>query len=420
MNHESQTIDPANIAEFLAKLEAENDAANDIVELLPTQAEREAQMERMLTQEIPPREFIFDQSIIPKGELTLAAGFNGSSKSFLALQIAVSKAVGKSIMIDDEGNEYFKPMSAGKVLILSVEDDQNDYGRRLQGIVKQLIEPSDPHLKRVIKENLYFNSFGGLGVSGQLVRKNAATGIIQPTEDYQRLKASIVKENFELVIIDPFHYVLGAITENCNEEGGQGTGLMIDLAKASGAAILCPAHTSEGNPLKVRGGTSITDRARSVLSIATLGKLYEKRSSISVSIPKQANLGEYKNRPHDVIRFGMVKNSHGKILPKYYLFVRGTGGVLKPITIEHQETQTNFSSIIPEAINSYSMKQANQTQIVEYIQSKNLDGGLSIRTLKKRITEFEASGLIELVEGTTGSSKYYQVARQEGGYKSEY
>jgi hypothetical protein len=393
------------------KLKAEldkniDDADSDgLPSLLPTQEQREAEMTNLIEKPIAPREFLFKESIIPKAELTLIAGFNGSSKSFFSLELAVSLATGKAILRDDKETLYFMPEKAGKVLILSVEDDQQDYGRRLKSIIAAQVSKSDPSLINLIKKNLYFNSFGGLNVSGQLVAKDPS-GIIKPTIDYEKLKQTIIAEQFDMVVIDPFHYVLGAITENANEEQGQSTGLIISLAKASGAAIVCPAHTSEGNPLKVRGGTAITDRARSVFSIATLSKLYEKKTQVTV--PKMSALGEYKNKTHDIVRVGMTKNSHGRLLSVYYLFLRGKGGVLTPITIDGQDAQIDFSNMVPAAIDAMPNKIANQAQIYEYIVAQNADGGFSETTVRRRIKELEVSGLIEVVEGTEGKAIFYQ------------
>jgi hypothetical protein len=397
----------SDVDQLKAKLDIdiENADTKGSRSLLPTQEQREAEMTNLIEKPIPDREFLFKESIIPKAELTLIAGFNGSSKSFFSLELAVSISTGKAILRDDKGTLYFQPEKAGKVLILSVEDDQHDYGRRLKSIIGGQISKSDPRLINLIKKNLYFNSFAGLNVSGQLVAKDPS-GIIKPTEDYEKLKQTIIAEQFDMVVIDPFHYVLGAITENANEEQGQSTGLIIALAKASGAAIVCPAHTSEGNPLKVRGGTAITDRARSCFSIATLSKLYEKKTPVTV--PKKTALGEYKNKTHDIVRVGMTKNSHGRLLSVYYLFLRGKGGVLTPITIDSQETQIDFSSMIPAAIDSTPNKIASQVQIYEYLIAQSADGGMSESTIKRRIKDLVISGLIEVVEGTEGKAIFYQ------------
>jgi hypothetical protein len=373
---------------------------NSLRTLLPKQEQREIEMAKLIDDPIPPREFLFKEAIIPKGELTLIAGFNGSSKSFLSLELAISLATGKAILKDNKGGLYFRPERAGKVLILSIEDSQNDYGRRLKSIIEEQISKSDPKLIELIKKNLYFNSFGGLDLTGQLVMKDPS-GIIKPSKDYELLKKSIISEQFDMVVIDPFHYVLGALTENSNEENGQGTGLIIELAKASGASIVCPAHTSEANPLKVRGGTAITDRARSVFSIATLSKLYEKK--ISVTVPDKKALGQYKNQTHNIVRVGMTKNSHGKLLNVYYLFLRGKDGVLTPITIDGQ---IEFKSIVRAAINASPNEMANQTQIIEYMKEHNIDQSES--TLKRRIKDLEFNGSIEVVRDTEGKAVYYK------------
>jgi len=373
---------------------------------LPTLDEQSALTHKMRTEPIAPREFVFQGDLIPMNELSLLPAFNGSGKSFLALQIAMHKAAGRSYMIDEKGGRHFDPVKEGRVLILSNEDTSDDYARRMQSIIQNFpdLDRSQSALEQIDK-NLFAISFTELGLAGNLIMKDAPTGLIKPSPEWAVVRDFIIGGEFQFVVIDPYHYVVSAATENSNEEQGMAVGALIALAKETGTAILCPAHTSESNPLKVRGATSITDRARSVFSMATLARLYEKQ--VNVSMPKKSDLGDLP--PSNVVRLSMTKNSHGNLMTRFMLFERRPTGVMVPVLIKGEQ-QVDFHNAVIEAIKSQPEGRANQSQIVGWLGKNNADEGKSDRTLEKHIKQIAESGYIEQVEGIPGPGKYYKVA----------
>src|SRR5690606_31010764 len=72
--------------------------------------------------EPPPRRWLVPE-LMPRGNVTLLYGDGGLGKSTLALQLAVSTALG--------GHWLGRPVVQGEVLYLSAEDDAPELHRRL-------------------------------------------------------------------------------------------------------------------------------------------------------------------------------------------------------------------------------------------------------------------------------------------------
>ena len=72
---------------------------NQAPELVPTMEQQWKLMSDCVFNPVPDTEFTFKDQIIPKEELTVMPAFNGAGKSFMALQIAICKAIGKNIQM---------------------------------------------------------------------------------------------------------------------------------------------------------------------------------------------------------------------------------------------------------------------------------------------------------------------------------
>ena len=342
---------------------------------------------------IPESEFVFHKQIIPMEELTVMPGFNGSGKSFLSLQLAMCKAMGKTFMVDDKGGSYFEPVKKGRVLILSVEDESKHYGKRCQNIIRHFPTIREVDKQALIK-NLFFRSFSELQLDGQLTIRDPNTQVINKSNTWRKVKKMIIDGGFELVVIDPLHYCINAGDENSNADMGQAVQVLIQLAKETGAAILSPCHTSESNPLKPRGATSITDRSRSMLTLATISRLVEKK--VVCSMP---GLSQIKCDLGAALRFAMAKNSHGQLMTNYWMFERKTGGVMVPMNIKCD--QDDVENIIIEILGDVEMMQKT---VLNKIRELHEDLKMSNRSIENRIKLMIEAGMLRCQKGPLNSN----------------
>ena len=99
-----------------------------------------------------------------------------------------------------------------------------------------------------------------------------------------------------------------------------------------------------------------------------------------------------------VIRFAMVKNSHGKLLTNYWLFERQKNGVMTPTVIEG--SQVNIGNIIIDILRDRKM---TQTDVIREIFDDHKDIGIGEKTLKRRIQDMIDSGILLAEEGKRSS-----------------
>ena len=166
--------------------------------------------------------------ILRRGHQMLIAGGSKTSKSFLSLELAVSVALGR------EWLETY-PCKQGRVLYCNGEIDRASCDRRIAAILERL---------NINREDLR----GRMSIV-------TMRGIEMTTA---QLSERINKSGgFDLVIIDPI-YTLGDVTDENNaaevRKFLRGIG---ELAKDTGAAVVCIHHHSKGQ----QGGKRSIDRA---------------------------------------------------------------------------------------------------------------------------------------------------------------
>ena len=175
---------------------------------------------------IPSREWHVE-GLIPGRTVTSLSGDGGTGKSLLALQLAVSTALGASWIGRD-----VKP---GPVLFLSAEDDDDELYLRLADI----LDAEGAGFDRL--GNLLIRSLAG--EDALLAVQDRRTGSLVPTPLYDALAAEIARFRPVLVVLDTLAD-LTAGEENNRAHARQFVGFLRGLTIRYGCALLLLSHPS--------------------------------------------------------------------------------------------------------------------------------------------------------------------------------
>lgn len=321
--------------------------------------------------DLAEHEFLFENYYIPKKKLSICPASNGTGKTQLLVQIAMQAALGKCFMFDSADRKFFIPVKSYKVLILSFEDDRNTFIKRMHTTIEHfpILSKNKKEVFSKLSEQIEVLELPAITPNHLLTCMNSITAKVEPDQMYEQVVNLIKQRGFDLVFIDPMHYTTSA-AENDNNQQGQHIKYISNIAEDTGAAIVCFAHTTDENPLRIRGATSIADRARSVFKVATVDRLKSSNNKIcnamAKSIIKQLpdNIS-FKN----VLWFKMDKNSYGLEDSRPYILQRHTNGVIAPMTITSAKVITD-DSIIIEYIASSEKGYASKPMIENDIASK--------------------------------------------------
>lgn len=356
----------------------------------------------LIKSEIKEKEFLFDDYLIPKGELTILAGGNGSGKTALSVQIAIQAALNFCFMVEPSGYQVFNPMREIKTLIISFEDDASIYGKKVQDVLNYYpnIGLNVPTAIDKISENLQLLDMGETFKEDNLLTVCDPVGKkISTTKTYHYLMDYIKNGGFELVIVDPWHYTTST-EENDNTGQGQHAMLMRQIARECNCALLSFAHTTDANPVRLRGATSTMDRARQGHLFATLSSLYHRsKETRHLAIPDQTLLPEHIN-PKRVAWMLMSKNSYAKKKEEYVLFNISDYGLLIPFNIKSGRQIATEQQQILSFIMDQGDKPVNANMINEQLS-------IGIRTAQRRLKDLSDNGDIEEVK-SKGSQKDYR------------
>ena len=213
--------------------------------------------------------------ILRRGHQMLIAGGSKTSKSFLALELAVSVATGQEWL----GNF---PCCQGRVLYVNGEIDRASCDRRITAILERMkIDRED------LRGKMSVVTLRGVEMTtGQLADRITRNG------------------GFDLVIIDPI-YTMGDVTdENNAAEVRKFLKQVGQLSTETGAAVVCIHHHSKGQ----QGGKRSIDRASgsgvfarwfdAVVDLSALhipdGVAEQSRTSESVPMRLEFDLRDFK------------------------------------------------------------------------------------------------------------------------------
>lgn len=256
-----------------------------------------------LNASLPPLQFVLP-GLLP-GSLGLIVAPGGTGKSQLALDIAVSKALGRAI-----AGGLFPALPASKVVVLAGEESDRLIAERLRPLVQ-----IDEQSSACLYENLIV--FPMAGDSCALLEHG------RPTQLYHELMACA--QGASLVIVDPVRRMHTGDENNSGDMADFVTA-MERLAKATGAAVVGLHHAnrlSAGDTASqnaARGSSALVDGARWQINLSRMDEKTAERHMIA-----DADRMSY-------LALDFAKTNYLSPRPRSWL-KRGPGGQLSSVTL---------------------------------------------------------------------------------------
>lgn len=224
-----------------------------------------------------PREFLIETGLFPLGVCSVLAGLGGSMKTAFAILLGLHIASGK------KWNGY--KVAEGQVLIVSGEDDGDEFQRRVGGYAEFEF---DETCHSAIAKRVH-----GLALSGvDTYLTKVISGQQQRTEFVESLLAEadrILKADelpLRLIVLDHARLMIGGDL-NASENATVGMTACAHIARVTGSAVLLLAHSPKASAAPKRasdygmndvlGSGAFTDTSRFTAVISTLAEDERKR-----------------------------------------------------------------------------------------------------------------------------------------------
>jgi RecA-family ATPase len=240
--------------------------------------ERKSQFFRgsdMAGRPVPPREWLV-VDLVPQNTVTLLGGDGGTGKSLLALQLAAGVAMGA---------EWIgKPVSQGRAICISAEDDEDELQRRLADILRSTGREF---------EDLGALTLRSLAGEDALLAVESNLRLVE-TALFKELDKRAEEDRPSLIVIDTLADVYPA-SENDRAKVRQFVGMLRQLALKHRCAVILLAHPSlsglnSGSGMS--GSTAWNNSVRSRLYLSRIdGGGHESDPDKRTLSTKKANYG---------------------------------------------------------------------------------------------------------------------------------
>jgi hypothetical protein len=202
-----------------------------------------------------PLDFVFPGLIAESLGVLVSPG--GVGKSYLALEKAISVAVGRDVFGIWDGEDP----DQGRVVVLSLEDPAAVTRHRLFAMGQHLSDAD----KSLLEENLDILSLNGEGFS---LMQQSGDGL-KPSAAVKGLQSYLEQKPPRLIVIDTLNRALGGANENCSTAMSAIINQVEKLNKKFGCASLIVHHTNKASYAgagssqgATRGSSALTDNAR--------------------------------------------------------------------------------------------------------------------------------------------------------------
>ncbi len=332
---------------------------------------------------------------MPRNTLSILAAEGGVGKSFLALELAISVAIGRELL------PGFSPMSEGRSLCLFGEDPPEVVAQRMAavactfGIDEAEIDAatSDGRLRFVAGESAPLLEFSRDG------RAQASVAHLQLVAELRTLRP-------DFVVVDPFIAWAGLPTENDNAAMQAVASALIDLARASGGAVLAIHHTSKAGGKNLdqnatRGGSALTCAARWVASMRIIGDEGLRRYNLDVESRSE------------FVEMAVTKNSYAKWSAAVQTLRREPNGVLVAADLR-QEWIGQIAEAIGKTIDAQDARLTgreiarglgDEAKAVRKLVKQALDQDIGRGVLERAIAFGLESGTLAEVETQPGGGR---------------
>lgn len=218
--------------------------------------------------DIPPRQWLLS-TVLCRRFVTVLAASGGSGKTTLILAWALSLAVGRALV----GDHVHKRSC---VLILTFEDDVDEYRRRLRAARMHHGVGDVGH------GWCHIVPLAGIGITLATAGKD---GALVETDAAQRIIELIRRLRIDVAIFDPF-VKLSDADENDNRASDFVARVLVRIAIETDVAVLVAHHfrkglAEAGNIDAARGARAIIDASRAALTLLPMSGEEAKRFEIS-------------------------------------------------------------------------------------------------------------------------------------------
>lgn len=250
-------------------------------------------------------------SFMPKGYIGMIAGYGGTGKSLLALELALLVADPRESRPRGRNNECLVSCGTSqKVVLIFGEENMETCAFRL----KQAFESLDMlDSYRKLKDRLLVIPLGGVSFSTALVDKEQQDN----ADDWldcikERLEDFGGDAGLDLIVIDPLSHFGGSEFETDN---GQAVRLMRKLNELTALkgrpTVLGIHHSAKGAKNgrvdeMLRGSSALKDNSRWVGSLNRVGESKDARECLLWHSDK------YKKIAHEVVELEVAKSNYSK------------------------------------------------------------------------------------------------------------
>jgi len=311
--------------------------------------------------------------IIPGETVTLMGGDGGTGKSLMALQLAVSTALGRQWL--------GLKVTAGRAVYISAEDDRDELHRRLRGICAA-----------------GFTSLADLGgltlrsLAGEdaLLAHLDRAGVLTPTALLTELDATMAENAPTLLVLDTLADLFPG-DENNRAQARQFIGLLRGLAIRHRAAVVLLAHPSKSGMGQGGDGTSgSTAWNNSVRSRLYLDRIKE----------------DHHEPDPDARRLTVHKANYGRT--GLEIGVRWRAGVFEPLpgetSLDRMANGAKAEAVFMKLLREFTTLGRNvnhagsQTYAPKMFADHSGSDGVTKRAFKTAMDGLLASGKIEIVK----------------------
>ncbi|WP_297780038.1 AAA family ATPase [uncultured Roseovarius sp.] len=177
-------------------------------------------------QPTPERRWLVE-GLIPSGTVTLLGGDGGTGKSLVALQLAASTALSRAWL--------GLPVTSGRALYISAEDDRDELHRRLSDIARA------EGVALAGLDNLTVRSLAG--EDALLATAEKSGGVLRPSSLYYEIDRRMKDEAPALLVLDTLADLFPG-NENDRAQARQFVGMLRGLSIRHECAVVMLAHPS--------------------------------------------------------------------------------------------------------------------------------------------------------------------------------
>jgi hypothetical protein len=240
---------------------------------------------------IQPRKWLLGTTLL-RGYATVLASMGGVGKTALVISFALAVITGRH----DITSQYV--FQRGKVWLITLEDDREELERRIAAaMIAHGVRPDE------VEGRLFINDTASN--RPLLLARADENGDFVTCEDAERITTGIRDNNILLTVIDPLVKAHHAV-ENRNDHQDQLIGLVNNIARDTGSAVVLACHFRKGGGEggardAIRGGGALIDGARLTRTVVQMDSADAKTFNI---------------KPEDAFRYIRLQDAKANMAPR--------------------------------------------------------------------------------------------------------